>query len=131
MDRIGVIGLGRMGSAIAAGMQDEGRAVLGWTRSGRTVEGVESAPDLATLVDGSDVLVLSLFDREPYFGHFRVGVGDARDSAVVDRLGVASGDVGDCGNAFGEANMCELWGSRDNVPDCIQTGLSCLHRRRG
>jgi 3-hydroxyisobutyrate dehydrogenase-like beta-hydroxyacid dehydrogenase len=41
----------------------EGAEVLGWTRSGRAVEGVVSAgPDLATLVAGSDVLILSLFD---------------------------------------------------------------------
>ena len=62
MERIGVIGLGRMGSAIAQRMAAQGHGVLGWTRSGRPVEGVTSCPDLATLVAGSDTLILSLFD---------------------------------------------------------------------
>lgn len=62
MERIGVVGLGRMGSAIAQRMTAEGRHVLGWTRSGRSVEGVTSAPDLATIVADSETLILSLFD---------------------------------------------------------------------
>ncbi|MFV2053748.1 NAD(P)-dependent oxidoreductase [Aliiroseovarius sp. YM-037] len=73
MDRIGVIGLGRMGSAIARRMATEGRSVLGWTRSGRAVDGVKSAADLETLVANSDTLILSLFD-------------DAAVSAVLDAL---------------------------------------------
>ena len=62
MERIGVIGLGRMGSAIALRMQDQGYEVLGWTRSGTNIVGITSAPELAALVANSDVLILSLFD---------------------------------------------------------------------
>jgi 3-hydroxyisobutyrate dehydrogenase-like beta-hydroxyacid dehydrogenase len=62
MDRIGVIGLGRMGSAMAARFAQTGRPVTGWTRSGRTVEGVAQSADLTALVSASDVLILSLFD---------------------------------------------------------------------
>ncbi|MEY3004851.1 MAG: hypothetical protein RLZZ491_2027 [Pseudomonadota bacterium] len=62
MDRIGVIGLGRMGRAIAARLAASGRPVVGWTRSGRSVPGLAIAPDLAHLVAQADVLVLSLFD---------------------------------------------------------------------
>jgi len=62
MERIGVIGLGRMGSAIARRMAAEGRVVSGWTRSGRAVDGVPAAADLVALVAASDVLVLSLLD---------------------------------------------------------------------
>jgi len=50
MERIGIIGLGRMGSAIAQRMAAEGGSVLGWTRSGRAVEGVENAQDIEALV---------------------------------------------------------------------------------
>ncbi len=64
MERIGVIGLGRMGSAIARRMTEEGRPVLGWTRSGRKVNGVQAAADLDTLVRGSDTLILSLYDDQ-------------------------------------------------------------------
>lgn len=73
MDRIGVIGLGRMGAAMAARFAQEGVPVTGWTRSGRTVEGVPAAPDLAALVAGSDVLITSLFD-------------DAAVAETLDRL---------------------------------------------
>jgi 3-hydroxyisobutyrate dehydrogenase len=62
MERIGVIGLGRMGAAMARKLAASGAPVMGWTRSGRAVEGVTAAPDLAALVAGSDVLILSLFD---------------------------------------------------------------------
>lgn len=62
MERIGVIGLGRMGSAVARRLSGQGVPVTGWTRSGRTVEGIPSAPDLATLTRGADALILSLYD---------------------------------------------------------------------
>jgi 3-hydroxyisobutyrate dehydrogenase-like beta-hydroxyacid dehydrogenase len=62
MDRIGVIGLGRMGAAMATRLTGQGMPVTGWTRSGRHVEGLPQAPDLAALVAASDVLILSLFD---------------------------------------------------------------------
>jgi len=62
MKSIGVIGLGRMGGAIAARYLAQGVPVAGWTRSGRVVAGVPMAPELGSLVAQSDVLVLSLFD---------------------------------------------------------------------
>lgn len=62
MDRIGVIGLGRMGAAMAARFAGHGVPVTGWTRSGRAVAGVPSAADLPALVAASDVLVTSLYD---------------------------------------------------------------------
>jgi 3-hydroxyisobutyrate dehydrogenase len=40
MERIGVIGLGRMGGAMARKLAGQGAQVTGWTRSGRAVEGV-------------------------------------------------------------------------------------------
>ena len=62
MERFGIIGLGRMGSAIAQRMTAEGLSVQGWTRSGRPVEGVKSTLDLETLVKNCDTLILSLYD---------------------------------------------------------------------
>lgn len=62
METIGVVGLGRMGSAIARRMAGQGHSVSGWTRSGRAIEGVSNAADLSELVAASDTLVLSLFD---------------------------------------------------------------------
>lgn len=62
MDRIGVIGLGRMGAAMAGRFAAQDVPVTGWTRSGRAVEGVAQAADLPALVAASDVLVTSLYD---------------------------------------------------------------------
>jgi len=62
MYRMGIIGLGRMGSAIAQRMTAEGVSVTGWTRSGRSVDSVKCVPDLETVVADSDTLILSLFD---------------------------------------------------------------------
>ncbi|QHQ34300.1 NAD(P)-dependent oxidoreductase [Algicella marina] len=73
MEHIGVIGLGRMGSAIARRMQAKGHAVKGWTRSGKPVDGVESAESLQSLANTADTLILSLFD-------------DAAVASVLDRL---------------------------------------------
>ncbi|MFD2173798.1 NAD(P)-dependent oxidoreductase [Rhodobacter lacus] len=62
MTRIGVIGLGRMGAAIAERFAAQGAQVCGWTRSGRAVPGIESAPDIGALVAQSEGIVLSLLD---------------------------------------------------------------------
>ena len=61
MEKIGILGLGKMGSAIAQRMQAEGHVVTSWTRSGRTVDGVPFAT-LPEVVGASDTLLLSLYD---------------------------------------------------------------------
>ncbi|SIR05565.1 3-hydroxyisobutyrate dehydrogenase [Rhizobium sp. RU35A] len=66
-ERIGIIGLGRMGSAMATRLSAQGFAVTGWTRRGLNAEqasalGICSAADLAALVDASDIMILSLMD---------------------------------------------------------------------
>lgn len=64
MDRIGVVGLGRMGTAMALRLAAQGATVAGWTRSARAVEGVDQAADLSALAQRSDVLITSLYDDE-------------------------------------------------------------------
>lgn len=69
MDRIGIIGLGRMGSAMAARFVAQGVAASGWTRSGITNAratdlGITGMPELSALVAASDILILSLFDDD-------------------------------------------------------------------
>ncbi|WP_347313086.1 NAD(P)-dependent oxidoreductase [Defluviimonas sp. SAOS-178_SWC] len=63
-ERIGVIGLGRMGRAIAAGLAGAGFDTTGWNRSpvDPSEVSVPLAPDLASLVVASDIVILSLFD---------------------------------------------------------------------
>jgi 3-hydroxyisobutyrate dehydrogenase-like beta-hydroxyacid dehydrogenase len=62
-ERIGVIGLGRMGSAMAERLAAQGCPVTGWTRSGRpALSGVVTADSLDVAVAASEVVILSLFD---------------------------------------------------------------------
>jgi 3-hydroxyisobutyrate dehydrogenase-like beta-hydroxyacid dehydrogenase len=68
MEKIGVIGLGRMGSAIALRLSQQGNSVTGWTRSGRTLDGIAAADSLAALVADSDTLILSLLDDSAVAG---------------------------------------------------------------
>ena len=66
-DRIGIIGLGRMGQALAARLVGQGARVTGWTRRGISgaeaqALGIGAAGDLAGLVAASDIILTSLFD---------------------------------------------------------------------
>lgn len=65
--KLGIIGLGRMGSALAERFATQGHAVTGWTRSGLSAEraaqlGIGRADSIANLVVGADVILTSLFD---------------------------------------------------------------------
>lgn len=78
MERIGVIGLGRMGSALAVRLSAQCAQVTGWTRSGlsttRAAEmGVAAASDIPELVAQSDIILTSLLD-------------DAAVASVLDAL---------------------------------------------
>ena len=67
-ERIGVVGLGRMGWALAARLAGQGATVSGWTRSGADEAAAKEAgfsvdSDLEALVARTDMLVLSLFNE--------------------------------------------------------------------
>jgi len=59
---IGIAGLGRMGAAIAQRLVTTGHQVVGWNRSKRDIPGLSMAKSLAALVEGSEVIITSLFD---------------------------------------------------------------------
>jgi 3-hydroxyisobutyrate dehydrogenase len=63
-ERIAVIGLGRMGRAMAARLAGQGLPVTGWTRSGEDprIPGVSVVTRLDDAVMAADILILSLFD---------------------------------------------------------------------
>jgi 3-hydroxyisobutyrate dehydrogenase-like beta-hydroxyacid dehydrogenase len=63
-ERIGIIGLGRMGSVMARRLSACGFAVAGWNRrpAAKDVD-VPIAPDLESLNDTSDILILALLDE--------------------------------------------------------------------
>jgi 3-hydroxyisobutyrate dehydrogenase len=59
---IAVLGLGRMGTAVARRLTDRGHRVVGWTRSGRPAPGLTTTLDARAAVADADVVVLCLFD---------------------------------------------------------------------
>jgi 3-hydroxyisobutyrate dehydrogenase-like beta-hydroxyacid dehydrogenase len=66
-ERIGIIGLGRMGAAMAERLARQGFAVSGWTRSGISQEkaddlGIAAPGNIAALASASDIIILSLLD---------------------------------------------------------------------
>jgi glyoxylate/hydroxypyruvate reductase A len=61
--RVGVLGLGQMGGAVARGLADFGFAVAGWSRSPRTLAGIQTHhgdAGLDALLARSDVLISML-----------------------------------------------------------------------
>jgi 3-hydroxyisobutyrate dehydrogenase-like beta-hydroxyacid dehydrogenase len=68
MERIGIAGLGRMGSAMARRLAAQGFQVSGWSRrppgpqASEELAGVALVPDLGRLAEASDIIILSLLD---------------------------------------------------------------------
>ncbi len=62
MEHVTVLGLGRMGAAMARRLTGEGWAVLGWHRSGAPVDGVTVEADLPAALAKAGIVLLSLFD---------------------------------------------------------------------
>jgi len=79
--RVGVMGLGVLGSATAATLAAHGFTVRGWSRTPRAVAGVEcfaGQPGLGTFLAGADILVCLLpLTRE---------TEDILNAALLDRL---------------------------------------------
>ncbi len=62
IENVALIGLGRMGRAMAERLAREGVPVIGWTRSGALSDAFPVAATLEAAVAGADVVILSLFD---------------------------------------------------------------------
>ena len=60
--KIAVLGLGRMGDAIATRLAAQDWDVVGWTRSGRASGAVETTGDPNDAVAKADIVLLALFD---------------------------------------------------------------------
>lgn len=80
---IAVLGLGRMGTAIAARLVRQECSVVGWTRSGREVQGITTVSDPGAAVGRASVVLLCLFDGEACFSVIDQVRGRLPDGAVV------------------------------------------------
>ncbi|MET8982276.1 nuclear transport factor 2 family protein [Streptomyces sp. NPDC004539] len=79
---IAVLGLGRMGEALAARLAGQGWNVVGWTRSGHTSGAVQTTDDPNDAVAKADLVLLALFDGPAC----RQVLDDVRDSLRADSL---------------------------------------------
>lgn len=79
---IAVLGLGRMGSAIATRLTAQNRDVVGWTRSGRTSGAVKTTGDPKEAVARADLVLLALFDGPAC----QQVLDDVRDSLRPDTI---------------------------------------------
>src|SRR5580693_547890 len=62
MTSVTVLGLGRMGTAMATRLESLGWELTGWTRSGRGADSVKTALGPVEAVENADVVILALFD---------------------------------------------------------------------
>ncbi len=112
--QVGVLGLGKLGSAAAIALRNLKFQVLGWSRTPRQVEGIEcfhGAPGLAALLRRTEILVCllpltpeterilnaKLFAQLPR-GAYVINVGRGRQCAIEDL--VAALDSGHLGGAL-------------------------------
>ncbi|MFD3498057.1 nuclear transport factor 2 family protein [Streptomyces sp. NPDC058678] len=79
---IAVLGLGRMGDAIATRLAAQGWDVVGWTRSGRASGAVRMTGDPNEAVAKADLVLLALFDGPAC----RQVLGRVRDSLGTDTM---------------------------------------------
>lgn len=79
---VAVLGLGRMGKAIAARLDAQGLDVVGWTRSGRTSGTVKTTVDPNDAVAEAGLVLLALFDGPAC----RQVLDDVRDSLRTDTI---------------------------------------------
>ncbi|MES9512176.1 nuclear transport factor 2 family protein [Streptomyces sp. NPDC000609] len=79
---IAVLGLGRMGDAIATRLAAQGWDVVGWTRSGRTSGTVKTTGDANEAVVQADLVLLALFDGPAC----QQVLDDVRDSLRTDTI---------------------------------------------
>ncbi len=85
--RIGFAGLGKMGAAMAARLQEAGRPPLVWnrTRSRAEATGLVVADSPRALAEGSDLVLTSLFDDEAALAVFH-GAGGLLEADLVGKL---------------------------------------------
>ncbi|WP_405753869.1 nuclear transport factor 2 family protein [Streptomyces sp. NBC_01020] len=79
---VAVLGLGRMGGAMAARLAAQGWDVVGWTRSGRTSGTAEVTGDANEAVAKADLVLLALFDGPAC----RQVLDDVRDALRTDTV---------------------------------------------
>lgn len=91
---VSVLGLGRMGSAMARRLADEGFAITAWSRRPVPLDDVTSASGAAEAVRDADVVVLALYDGPACRDVLQQCLGDTRPHCtVLNTSTVAAGEA--------------------------------------
>ncbi|MEW2624133.1 nuclear transport factor 2 family protein [Streptomyces sp. NPDC048106] len=101
---IAVLGLGRMGEAMATRLAADGWDVVGWTRSGRTPGTFRTTGDPEDAVAKADVVLLALFDGAACAQVLdRVRDALRADAVVVNTSTVSPGEASSLARRLGRA----------------------------
>lgn len=126
--RVGVLGLGRMGSAMAARLAAEGFAVTGWTRSGLAPDkaralGIAAASSIAAAAGNADIILLSLNDDDAVLdvlaGLCRADLGG---KLVIDTSTVSPDTLRAQADAIAKAGGAALDAPISGGPDMVLVG---------
>ena len=131
--RVGILGLGRMGSAMAARLARQGHAVSGWTRSGIAPGkardlGLAACPDIAAVAHPSDIILLSLSDDAAVTGVVgQLCRGDLTGKVIVDTSTVAPDTLPRQADAIRQAGGGALDAPISGGPDLVAEGKAGLY----
>ena len=130
---VGLIGLGRMGGAMAARLAGQGHAVSGWTRSGLSADkarklGITARPDIAAVANAADVILLSLTDDAAVTAVIEeLCRGDLTGKVIVDTSTVAPDTLRGQAEAIARAGGGALDAPISGGPDLIAEGKAGLY----
>jgi 3-hydroxyisobutyrate dehydrogenase len=131
--RIGVLGLGRMGRAMAMRLVSEGFDVAGWTRSGITADvarelRLTACPDIRTAARAADVILLSLSDDAAVIAVIEVLTRcDLSGKLVVDTSTVSPDTLRRLAGAIGKAGGAPLDAPISGGPEMVLSGKAGLY----
>lgn len=132
-ESIGIVGLGRMGRAMADRLAAEGFAVAGWNRSTLAPENDPGVPvllDLADLLARADILILSLFDDAAVADMLEkiLGTGvDLTGKLVVDTSTVGPDVLRAVADRFAARGARLVDSPISGGPDMIRAGKAGLY----
>ena len=125
--RIGILGLGRMGRALAARLAGQGFQVAGWTRSGAApLAGalrITPCADIPAIAAAADILLLSLSDDAAVSGVIRDLLrGDLAGKLIVDTSTIGPDTLRSHAEAIHRAGGAALDAPISGGPDMVAAG---------
>ncbi len=133
MPRVGILGLGRMGRAMAARLAGQGFVVAGWARSGLSSAAagelsIAACADLAAAAAAADILLLSLSDDAAVIAVAqRLCRGDLGGKLIVDTSTVAPQTLPSQADAIAKAGGGALDAPISGGPDLVAEGKAGLY----